>query len=951
VARAREVFVGRSRELEELERALDATRAGSGATVLAAGEAGIGKTRLASELVRRARDTGFEVLVGRSIDLVGTELPYQPFVEALRPLGMPWEVDPQASGSQLRVFEETLALLTERAASTPLLLLLEDLHWADTSTLDLVVFLAHNLHDRPVLLLTTYRADDTASSERMRRLADRVQRSGAALFLELGPLERDELAELLAAHADRPLSAALTDAIVARSEGNPFLAEELLAAANEQRVELPPVLRDVLLERVVRLDHTTQDVLRLASAAGRDVGYQLLRATVELPDGELRDSLRAAVEAGVLVAEPPTSGFRFRHALLAEAIYATALPGEREQLHARLAEALSRSGSAGAAELAPHWAAAGRAADALAASVEAARQAEAVFGLAEAHAHLERALALWDAVPDAAELAQLDLAGLCSWTAELASQVGAAPRAVALGRQAMDLVDGDDRHRVALLHVRLGEYLHETGRTDAGIAELARAVEVVPAEPASAERAYALASLAAGLMLAWDNSASLPIGEQALALARSVGAREAEVRALTVVGVDLAYLGQADEGLLHLRRAVHLAAEIGDRWGLDRAYVNLTDAVMMLGRPRESARLGQEGLDVMRGYGIQSAVLVANTIEALLAIGQWDEADILSAAAVRRMSASFPYMLLMLRADLEVARGDFESARSHLEAALSTLREDRGLGIYDVFLAELALWERRWADADRAVRDGLAIPRSPETSQLRVWFCAKGLRAQAELAALARARRDAEAARTWLAAADDLVDVARRAAAGAAAVTPNAGGWLAIAEAEHERAHGTARPESWSDAATAWERLERPPLAAYCRWREAEALVAAGASRVEASVPLREAYAVADRIGAKPLVRELELLAQRARLDLTSPDVESDEEQSMMEILGLTTREAEVLSLVARGFTDREIAEALVISIKTASVHVSHILGKLGVTNRREAAAVAHRLASPPVDA
>jgi tetratricopeptide (TPR) repeat protein len=505
----------------------------------------------------------------------------------------------------------------------------------------------------------------------MRRLADRVQRSGAPLFLELGPLERDELAELLAAHADRPLSAALTDAIVARSEGNPFLAEELLAAANEQRVELPPVLRDVLLERVVRLDHTTQDVLRLASAAGRDVGYQLLRATVELPDGELRDSLRAAVEAGVLVAEPPTSGFRFRHALLAEAIYATVLPGEREQLHARLAEALSRSGSAGAAELAPHWAAAGRAADALAASVEAARQAEAVFGLAEAHAHLERALALWDAVPDAAELAQLDLAGLCSWTAELASQVGAAPRAVALGRQAMDLVDGDDRHRMALLHVRLGEYLHETGRTDAGIAELARAVEVVPAEPASAERAYALASLAAGLMLAWDNSASLPIGEQALALARSVGAREAEVRALTVVGVDLAYLGQADEGLLHLRRAVDLAAEIGDRWGLDRAYVNLTDAVMMLGRPRESARLGQEGLDVMRGYGIQSAVLVANTIEALLAIGQWDEADILSAAAVRRMRASFPYMLLMLRADLEVARGDFESARSHLEAALS----------------------------------------------------------------------------------------------------------------------------------------------------------------------------------------------------------------------------------------------------------------------------------------
>ena len=147
----------------------------------------------------------------------------------------------------------------------------------------------------------------------------------------------------------------------------------------------------------------------------------------------MRESLRQAVEHGVLVAEQATGSFRFRHALLAEAIYATILPGEREELHARLADELARSGAASPAELAPHWAAAGRSTEALAASVEAARQAEAVFGLAEAHAHLERALALWHAVPDAAELAGLDLAELCAWTAELASQVGAAPRAVELG--------------------------------------------------------------------------------------------------------------------------------------------------------------------------------------------------------------------------------------------------------------------------------------------------------------------------------------------------------------------------------------------------------------------------------------------------------------------------------------------------------------------------------------
>ncbi len=175
-----------------------------------------------------------------------------------------------------------------------------------------------------------------------------------------------------------------------------------------------------------------------------------------LPEPEVRESLRRAVEHGVLVAEPETSSFRFRHALLAEAIYATILPGEREELHARLADELARSDAATPAELAPHWAAAGRTREALDASVEAAREAEAVFGLAEALAHLERALALWGAVPDAAELAGLDLAGSARWTAELASQIGAAARAVELGRQAIDAVGEDDPYRAALLHVRLG---------------------------------------------------------------------------------------------------------------------------------------------------------------------------------------------------------------------------------------------------------------------------------------------------------------------------------------------------------------------------------------------------------------------------------------------------------------------------------------------------------------
>ncbi len=948
MARASEVFVGRVHELEELERAVLATRAGSGATILVAGEAGIGKSRLASELARRARDAGFEVLLGRSIDLVGTELPFQPFVEALRPLGRPLLADGSTPGSQLRMFEDTLARVTDRAAAAPMLLVLEDLHWADTSSLDLLVFLAHNLEDRQVLLLATYRADELSSAERMRRLAEGVRRSGSALLLELGPLESEELTTLLTSRSDSPLPAALTDTIAARSEGNPFFAEELLAAASDQRGELPRALRDLLLQRVHRLDGQTQSLLQVASAVGRDVEYALLCAVAGLHETEVRASLQQAVEHGVLVADQPTNSFRFRHPLLAEAIYTTILPGEREELHARIADKLARSGAAGAAELAPHWATAGRSMEALTASVEAARQASAVFGLAEALSHLERALALWHAVPDAAELVGLDLAELCSWASELASQTGAAPRAHELGRRAIELVGDANPHRSALLHVQLGEYLYETGSNEAGLAAVERAVELVPAEPPSPERAYSLGSLAGVLMVGWRHTESLPIAEQALALARRVGAPEAEVRALTVLGVDLAHLGRAEEGLAQIRPTLQLAEEVDDRVGLERAYGNFTDVLTRLGRPRESARLGREGLEATRRYGITSTLLTCNQVEALLAIGDWDEADRLSAAALRGIASSFRSSLLTVRAEVEIGRGEFDAARAHLEAAGADLFEYRAVGLYDCCRADLALWERRWTDAAAAIDEGLARARQHEAAQIRVQLGATGLRAHAELAALARARRDGDALRRWLDRARELIGIARRAAADAAPITPNAAGWLTLAEAEYERAPGVARPEPWSEAAEAWEHLERPPLAAYCRWRQAEALVAVGAPRAETSVPLREASAVAARIGAQPLLNELELLAKRARLDLTPPEPGPHHAtEGLEEPLGLTPREAEVLTLVARGLTNREIAAALVISVKTAGVHVSHILRKLDAPNRVEAAAIANRLLPP----
>jgi DNA-binding CsgD family transcriptional regulator len=207
-------------------------------------------------------------------------------------------------------------------------------------------------------------------------------------------------------------------------------------------------------------------------------------------------------------------------------------------------------------------------------------------------------------------------------------------------------------------------------------------------------------------------------------------------------------------------------------------------------------------------------------------------------------------------------------------------------------------------------------------------------------------RRDAGAVAGARRRGRELLQQARRSAARAAAASPEAHGWCAVAEAEHTRVEGSPSPKRWQDAIAIWDQHQRPYLPAYCRWRIAEALLAAGAPRIDAAVPAREAHRVARRLGATRLLHELEQLARRARLDLAGVDASALPDCG--DTLGLTVREREVLQLLARGYTNREIASELTISVKTASVHVSHILRKLDVTRRLEAAEIAHRLAPPP---
>jgi DNA-binding SARP family transcriptional activator/DNA-binding GntR family transcriptional regulator len=448
-----ERFVGRTAELHRLERAFEAATAGRGTTALVTGPAGIGKTRLVEQLTERARGDGATVLSGRCIDLVGAGLPYLPLVEALRPLcGSPWldglrgelrelprlhpDLHPDFLGctahpagdpaeSRARLFAEVLAILEHLSHGAPLVLVLEDLHWADGSTLDLFAYLAHAIQERRILVVGTYRSDALHPEHEVHRLGVGLRRERSTVAVEVGPLGDEDLEAIVAASTDDELSAELTAAVCTRSEGNPFFAAELAAAAARGEHELPPALNDLLVAAVARLGADTRSLLRVIAAAGRDVPSALLTAVMALPEPAIPEALRQAVEHHVLVADRARGSFRFRHALLAEAVYATLLPGEREEVHARLASALADDPSLAASraingELAQHWVAARRPVPALAASLEAARDAQAMSSLDVALRHLEQVLVLWDDVPTAEDLAGLALPAVLAWAEELA---------------------------------------------------------------------------------------------------------------------------------------------------------------------------------------------------------------------------------------------------------------------------------------------------------------------------------------------------------------------------------------------------------------------------------------------------------------------------------------------------------------------------------------------------
>jgi DNA-binding CsgD family transcriptional regulator/tetratricopeptide (TPR) repeat protein len=981
------VLVGRTEQLALLEAAGWRAAEGQPAVVLVAGEAGVGKSRLVGEFAGRAVRSGARVLAGGCVALDEGGLPWAPVVEILRglarsvepqvldaligiardelgrllpELGRPRaEPAPEGGAAQARLLEVLLDLFGRLGRETPLVLVFEDLHWADRASRDLVAFLARRLRDERLLVVLTYRTDELGRRHPLRPLLAELGRGDRIERIDLRPFGRAELSTQLGAILDAAAPAGLVDEILTRSDGNPFYAEELLAGWRRgEHAGLPGSLRDTLLSRVERLSGPAQAMLAAAAAAGRRVDHRLLAAVSGLAGPELADAVRETLAEQVLLTDPDGRGLTFRHALMREAVEADLPPGERIRLHADLAAAITahRDWTYGteatvAAELAYHWDAALDIEHALAAVVEAGLAAERVYAFANAARHFERAVELWDRTPGAATMTTLDRAGVLAHAAEAVHRTDDQARAVALQRAALAAVEPTaDPVRAALLQERLGRFLWLAGDPDT-LAAYTKAVELLADAPPSAAYARILAAHARALLLASQIDQARAVAEQSLAMAHGVGARFEEGRAEAALGAALTILGDPQAGLAHLHRARAVAEELVDIDGLCWSLISLVEAAAAAGRLTDACALALEGAEIGRRLGM--ADMYGDYLEGLAAhlefrLGRWEEADRRGREVVERDrgTSAKGICLRLWRVRLQVARGDLPDARRLVDQVRAPSARIQAPALGTLLAradAELALAEGRYPDAIAAAEDGLALTGDIEPG-VRIALAALGLRALAEQAAPGTRRTPADVENTS-SGGDGLLANAHAAAAlprpqGGAPGAESAA-WLRQCQAEHARLHGRADPAAWADIARAWDLLAEPYPAVYARWRHAEALLSIGATRAEVTVPLSAAAQTAQHLGAGPLHAEISRLARRARIPLTPPE----EGPARTPVpFGLTPRELEVLAHLADGRTNREIGTSLFVTEKTASFHVSGILNKLGVSTRSEAAAAAHRL-------
>ncbi|MHB9758656.1 helix-turn-helix transcriptional regulator [Streptomyces sp. BYX5S] len=970
-------LIGRADELDRLTGALGRAEAGEPRAVLVAGDAGVGKTRVLTEAAAHAAATGTTVLTGHCVDLGDVGLPYLPFTEILGAAAADKRLAPAFAaypavdrllgaasgtgaapdpGGRLQLFEGVAGLLADLAELTPLLLVVEDLHWADQSSRDLLRFLlsrgarrrpAQEGRPRHFTLFASYRTDDLHRRHPLRPLLAELIRLPTVDRLDLRPLPDADVARLVRAQHPGPVADSTVRRIVDRAEGNAFYAEELLAAlpGDEGPVALGG-LADVLLIRVEQLTDSAQQVLRTAAVAGRRVGHDLLRDAVQLPEEQLESVLREVIGRQLLLPGDDAT-YSFRHALIREAVYADLLPGERIRLHRLFAELLAAGGRPPerAAERAHHSRESHDLGDALTASIEAADHAQRVGAPAEELRHLETALELWAVVDAAARPEHHDTITLALRASAAAARAGEPHRAVQLTRSALASTGSDaDSEVAARVRYTLAGNLIRIDNPEAAFTYSSEALGLIPADPPSHTWVWAAATHVMAARYVGRDADAERVARQALDVAERLRLTDAQADLLvSLVGLEPHDRG-TPRGRERLRDALALARTSGNLPVEMRALYNLAVGAYESGALDECLTWLGEGLDGARRAGLLSSpyALELRYLQSLLlyTLGRWDECARAAAADAELLPAAGAFATAPALY-VALARGDLNAA----VAGANALYEGEGTADWMALLvANIVLTDAaaQRGDAEGSVRqlhtavDALTDSTGSGRPDAVVRLAALALSAVADAAEQSRLTGDAATAERWAGTAAELVELARDTAAHGGDVPdqgPEGLAWLARAEAEAVRAATGPDVAAWDRVVTAFGYGE-PYELARCRHRFAEALLTAD-RRDEAAEQAYAARDTAERLGAVPLREALDTLIRRGRL--------SDAPAAGERIAALTARESDVLRLLGRGRTNRQIGEELFISGKTASVHVSNILAKLGASSRTEAVGIAYR--------
>jgi ATP/maltotriose-dependent transcriptional regulator MalT len=992
------VLVGRSGQLSVLNAALARAGRGGPSAVMVGGEAGVGKSRLVREFAERSRGAGARVLTGGCLELGAEGLPFAPFTAVLREVardlgvagvaellpggatrelarllpefGEPARPD-DAGEARARLFEQLLILLERLAGAGPVVLVVEDMHWADRSSRDLLAFLIRNQPSAEgLLIVVTYRSDDLDRAHPWRALLAELDRIGWVTRMDLGRLTWPDTGRLVAQITGREPGDDLLAAVYRRTEGNPLFVEALLGDGGPGS-GLPESLRDLLVAAVRRLPEETQEVVRVASAGGERTGHGLLAAVTGLEDAALDRALRPAVAANVLLAD--SDGYAFRHALIREAVHDELLPGERSRVHRRFAEAVAADPALvmpgrAPGEQARHWYAAHDPTRALAAAWQAAGQAGGSLAYTEQFGMLSRVLELWEEVPDAAPRIGADHSAVLSAAVRAAELAGEYDRGVMLAQAALREIDAAaEPVRAALLFEARGLLKYRLGRADY-LDDLREAVRLVPADPPSAARARVLEALAHRTVRlhGWDPPEFRAAAEEAVILARKVGDAATEAAALVTIARAEPIGGNVERIRALLAQARAVASRAGASQPLLSAAIIESDLLEGAGLHDLAAAVAREGLATAREHGLTrtyGATLASNLAEPLLSLGRWDEAsEIIEHALLLSPPRQNRTYLQRLAGDIALFRGNLAAAAQSVASVRSVLDHTRYENQYHLPLARLEsqVWLAQGGPAEALSVIEDALDRS-EVRQSRpradgpryAWpLLVVGARACAAAAAAPSGSLQAKAGA--------MLDLLRAEAGELAAegLAQQAHQLTFAAEAARAARALAAEPgelpplagmrATWDEAALAWEAASEPYPLAVTLLRSAEAALGAGDPE-GGTTRLRRAAELAQRLGATPLSGDIALLARRARITLGPPGDTADARAAPAPIaeperMGLTTREQEVLRLVAAGRSNREIASELFISVKTASVHVSNILRKLGVSSRGQAAAAAHRL-------